>query len=167
MSLSPRIFFFSASKLEKFKRAPYFRKLVNINDSANASHVLSGSLLDLSSSFCINYHLPQSITTNSTSPDLIAFDSPPPPSRTLTTFPQSNGLASNVLNLNGNTSTILQGQTSFINSLEATNIFDEVLACSSQHTNLVSISASHSQFSPSILTNFKEYLWQFREDFPV
>ncbi|CAF1208506.1 unnamed protein product, partial [Didymodactylos carnosus] len=107
-----------------------------INDSANASHVLSGSLLDLSSSFCINYHLPQSITTNSTSPDLIAFDSPPPPSRTLTTFPQSNGLASNVLNLNGNTSTILQGQTSFINSFEATNIFDEFLACSSQHTNL-------------------------------
>ncbi|CAF1443538.1 unnamed protein product, partial [Didymodactylos carnosus] len=131
---------------------PAMFPLLDINDSANASHVLSGSLLDLSSSFCINYHQPQSTTTNSTTPDLIAFDSPPPPSRTLTTFPQSNGLASNVLSLNGNTSTILQGQTSFINSFEPTNIFDEFLACSSQHTNLVSISASHSQTSPSTLT---------------
>ncbi|CAF4630004.1 unnamed protein product, partial [Didymodactylos carnosus] len=122
-----------------------------INDSANASHVLSGSLLDLSSSFSINYHQPQSTTTNSTTPDLIAFDSPPPPSRTLT-FPQSNGLASNVLSLNGNTSTILQGQTSFINSFEPTNIFDEFLSYSSQHNNSVSISASHSQSSPSTLT---------------
>ncbi|CAF1540569.1 unnamed protein product, partial [Didymodactylos carnosus] len=98
--------------------------LLDINDSANASHVLSGSLLDLSSSFCVNYHQPQSTTTNSTTPDLVAFDSPSLPSRTLTTFPQSSGLASNVLSLNGNTSTILQ----------------------------VSIPASHSQSSPSTLT---------------
>ncbi|CAF4470388.1 unnamed protein product, partial [Didymodactylos carnosus] len=71
---------------------PAMFPLLDINDSANASHVLSGSLLDLSSSFCVNYHQPQSTTTTSTTPDLIAFDSPPLPSRTLTTFPQSNGL---------------------------------------------------------------------------
>ncbi|CAF1002986.1 unnamed protein product [Didymodactylos carnosus] len=137
----------SSSQSKRRKMFPF----LDINDSANASNIVAASLLDLASSLCINDHQPQSITTNSTTPDLIAFDSPPPPSQTLTTFSQSNDTASNVLHLNDNTSTILPGQTNYIDSFKPTNIFDEFLACSSQHTSLVSISASHSQSSTSSL----------------